>query len=201
MAVPLSEEEEYHLSFEVLERYATARTKMLIVNNPNNPTGRVYTRQELEDVARFARERDLLVVCDETYEYFVYDSNEHTSLAALPGMWERTISSFTFTKSYSMSGWRLGCMVAPASLLGPLVRVQEHTASFVSPFVQMGGLAALTGPRTISRRGATNVRSSAGGCRTGSTAFLGYTARSPREPRSSFPGSLGPSRPRSWWSV
>ena len=147
VAVPLSEEEEYHLSFEVLERHATARTKMLVVNSPNNPTGRVYTRRELEDVARFAIERDLLVVCDETYEYFVYDSNEHVTLATLPGMWERTITSFTFTKSYSMSGWRLGCMVAPASLLGPLVKIQEHTASFVSPFIQMAGLAALTGPQ------------------------------------------------------
>ena len=147
VAVPLSEEEEYHLSFEVLEQYATARTKMLIVNNPNNPTGRVYTRRELEDVARFARERDLLVVCDETYEYFVYDSSQHVTLATLPGMWERTITSFTFTKSYSMSGWRLGYMVAPPPVLEPLVKIQEHTASFISPFIQMAGLAALTGPQ------------------------------------------------------
>ena len=147
VGVPLSEEEEYHLSLETLERYATPRTKMVIVNNPNNPTGRVYTRQELEDVARFAQERDLLVVCDETYEYFVYDSNEHVTLASLPGMWERTVTSFTFTKAYAMSGWRLGCMVAPAPVLEPLIKIQEHTASFVSPFIQVAGLAALTGPQ------------------------------------------------------
>ena len=147
VAVPLSAEEEYHLSYETLERYATDRTKMVILNNPQNPTGRVYTRSELEDVARFAQERDLLVVCDETYEYFIYDSNEHVTLASLPGMWERTVTSFTFTKAYSMSGWRLGCMVAPSELLGPLVKVQEHTASFVSPFIQMAGLAALHGPQ------------------------------------------------------
>ena len=147
VAVPLSAEEEYHLSYETLERYATARTRMLILNNPQNPTGRVYTRSELEDVARFATERDLLVVCDETYEYFVYDSHRHLSLASLPGMWERTVTSFTFTKAYSMSGWRLGCMVAPSDVLEPLVRVQEHTASFVSPFIQMAGLAAVQGPQ------------------------------------------------------
>jgi aspartate aminotransferase len=147
VAVPLSAEEEYHLSYEALERYATDRTSMVILNNPQNPTGRVYTRSELEDVARFARERDLLVVCDETYEYFVYGSNRHLTLASLPGMWERTVTSFTFTKAYSMSGWRLGCMVAPSDVLEPLVRVQEHTASFVSPFIQMAGLAALRGPQ------------------------------------------------------
>ena len=147
VAVPLSAEEEYHLSYETLEKYATDRTSMVILNNPQNPTGRVYTRSELEDVARFAQERDLLVVCDETYEYFIYDSNEHVTLASLPGMWERTVTSFTFTKAYSMSGWRLGCVVAPSEVLAPLVKVQEHTASFVSPFIQMAGLAALQGPQ------------------------------------------------------
>ena len=147
VAVSLNEEEEYQLSFETLERYVTGRTKMLVINNPNNPTGRVYTRRELDDVARFAQEHNLLVVSDETYEYFVYDSNQHITLATLPGMWERTITSFSFTKSYAMSGWRLGYMVAPSSVLEPLVKIHEHTASFVPPFVQMAGLAALSGPQ------------------------------------------------------
>lgn len=147
VSVSLSAEEEYHLSYEALEECATAWTKLLIFNNPQNPTGRVYTRAELEDVARFAQDRDLLVLCDETYEYFVYDSNEHISLASLPGMWERTVTSFTFNKSYGMSGWRLGCMVAPGELLDPMTRVQEYTASFVAPFIQMAGVAALRGPQ------------------------------------------------------
>ena len=147
VAVPLSEEEEYYLTYEGLQQYVTPQTKMVIINNPNNPTGRVYTRQELEAVAQLAREHDLLVVCDETYEYFTYDSNQHLTLAALDGMAERTLTSYTFTKAYAMSGWRLGCMVAPAALLEPLLKIQEQTASFVSPFVQMAGLAALRGPQ------------------------------------------------------
>ena len=147
VSVALSEEEEYALTYEILKEHVTPRTKALIINNPNNPTGRVYSEEELENVARLALEHDLLVVCDETYEYFVYDSHVHRTLAALPGMWERTLTSFTFTKAYSMAGWRLGCMVGAASLLDPLVRIQEHTASFVSPFVQMAGIAALTGPQ------------------------------------------------------
>ena len=65
----------------------------------------------------------------------------------MPGMWERTLTSYTFTKSYSMAGWRLGCIVGPEALLEPLVQIQEHTASFVSPFIQMAGIAAMTGPQ------------------------------------------------------
>ena len=107
VAVPLSEEEEYHISYEQLKEYVTPRTRMIVVNNPNNPTGRVYTEEELAAVARLALEQDLLVICDETYEYFLYDSNRHVTIATLEGMAERTLTSYTFTKAYSMSGWRL----------------------------------------------------------------------------------------------
>lgn len=147
VAVPLSEEEEYFITYEHLKQYVTPQSKMLIVNNPNNPTGRVYTLEELEAVARVAIEDDLLVVCDETYEYFTYDGNQHLTVATLEGMAERTLTSYTFTKAYSMAGWRLGCIVAQSDLLEPLLKIQEQTASFVSPFVQMAGVAALQGPQ------------------------------------------------------
>ena len=147
IAVALSEEEEYALTYDVLERQVSPRSKMVIINNPNNPTGRVYRRSELEAVAHFCQEHDLLALCDETYEYFLYDSNRHITLASLPGMWQRTLTSFTFTKAYAMAGWRLGCIVGPASLIGPLSRINEHTASFVSPFIQMAGVEALQRPQ------------------------------------------------------
>ncbi len=145
VAVPLSEEEEYYITYEHLNEYVTPQSKMLIINNPNNPTGRVYTLEELEAVARVAQENDLLVVCDETYEYFTYDGNSHLTVATLEGMAERTLTSYTFTKAYSMAGWRLGCIVAEGELLEPLLKIQEQTASFVSPFVQTAGVAALQG--------------------------------------------------------
>lgn len=147
VAVPLSEEEEYYITREHLEQYITPQSKMIIINNPNNPTGRVYTRDELEAVARVAREHNLLVVCDETYEYFTYDGNSHLTIAALEGMAERTMTSYTFTKAYAMAGWRLGCIVGRSELLEPLFKIQEQTASFVSPFVQKAGVAALQGPQ------------------------------------------------------
>ena len=147
VAVPLSEEEEYHISCEQLKKYVTSHSKMIVINNPNNPTGRVYTEEELASVARLAQEQDLLVLCDETYEYFLYGSNRHVTIANLQGMAERTLTSYTFTKAYSMSGWRLGYIVAQSSLLEPLLKIQEQTASFVSPFVQMAGVGALEGPQ------------------------------------------------------
>ena len=145
ISVPLSEEEEYSLTYQRLKEYITPRSKMIVINNPNNPTGRVYSTDELADLALLAEEHDLLVLCDETYEYFLYDGKSHITFATLPGMWERTLTSYTFTKSYSMSGWRLGCIVASGDLLDPLLKIHEHTSSFVAPFIQMAGVEALTG--------------------------------------------------------
>ena len=161
VAIALSEEEEYRLSYDLLKQHVTPKTKAIVINNPNNPTGRIYTLEELQAVADLAAERDLLVVCDETYEYFTYGAHRHLTFAGLPGMWERTLTSYTFTKAYAMSGWRLGCIVGPEELLDPLRKVHEHTASFVSPFVQVAGTAALTGPQdhlTAWRRDCETLR-------------------------------------------
>ncbi len=107
----------------------------------------IEAEEELTAVAQLAQEQNLLVLCDETYEYFLYDGNRHVTVANLEGMAERTLTSYTFTKAYSMSGWRLGCIVGQSNLLEPLLKIQEQTASFVSPFVQMAGVAALEGPQ------------------------------------------------------
>jgi aspartate/methionine/tyrosine aminotransferase len=157
VAVALSEEEEYALTYDGLKQHVSPHPKMVIINNPNNPTGRVYTRQELEDVSRLCQEHDLLALRDETYEHFLYDSNRHTTLASLPGMWERTLTSYTFTKAYAMAGWRLGCIVGPGQLLEPLSKINEHTDSFVSPFVQMAGVEALRGPKSTWPNGNRNA--------------------------------------------
>ncbi|HKR02037.1 MAG TPA: aminotransferase class I/II-fold pyridoxal phosphate-dependent enzyme, partial [Pyrinomonadaceae bacterium] len=94
-----------------LARYTTAQTRAIYYNTPTNPSGVVFTREEAEEVARFAQERDLVVVADEAYEDLVYDG-EHVSIASLDGMMERTITSYTLSKSYAMTGWRLGYAVA-----------------------------------------------------------------------------------------
>ena len=146
VAVPLSEEEEYYITYERLKEYVTPQSKMLIINNPNNPTGRVYTLEELEAVARVVIEHDLLVVCDETYEYFTYDGNSHLTIATLEGMAERTLTSYTFTKAYSMAGWRLGCIVAQAESAGTLAQDSGADGQFRFPLRADGRRGRPGGP-------------------------------------------------------
>ncbi|MDT5124318.1 MAG: aspartate aminotransferase [Acidobacteriota bacterium] len=130
---------------ETLARYSSTRTRAIYYNTPQNPTGIVFTRQEAEAVAKFARERDLVVIADEAYEDLVYDG-EHVSIASLDGMMERTITSFTFSKSYAMTGWRLGYAVATEPWMTGLRKTLLYSTNGVSTPTQWAGLAAFTTP-------------------------------------------------------
>ena len=123
-------------------------TKGVYVNSPNNPTGVVLGREQLEAIATVARERDLWVISDESYEHLLYDGAQHVSIASLPGMADRTLSVYTFSKSYAMTGWRVGYVVAPPALrpvLGPLLAF--YTTHGVFPAAQLAARAAVTGPQ------------------------------------------------------
>ncbi len=128
---------------ETLGRYSTARTRLIYFNTPQNPTGIVFTREEAVAVARFAIERDLIVIADEAYEDLVYDG-EHFSIASLDGMLERTITSFTFSKSYAMTGWRLGYVAATEPWLTGIRKTTLYSSNGVSTPTQWAGLAAFT---------------------------------------------------------
>jgi aspartate aminotransferase len=122
-------------------------TRGLYLNSPNNPTGAVLGPEHLEAIAAVARARDLWVVSDEAYEHILFDGARHVSIASLPGMASRTVTVFTFSKSYAMTGWRLGYVVSPPALrsvLGPIL--SGLTTYGVFPAVQLAGLAALRGP-------------------------------------------------------
>ena len=125
-----------------LARLTTSRTRALYYNTPQNPTGIVFTRDEAMQVAEFAKEHDLIVIADEAYEDLVYDG-EHFSIASLDGMSERTITSFTFSKSYSMTGWRLGYAVATEPWMTGLRKTTLYSSNGVSTPTQWAGLAAL----------------------------------------------------------
>ena len=125
-------------------------TRGLYLNTPNNPTGAVLAREHLEAIATVAIERDLWVVSDEAYEHLVFDGDRHISLASLPGMADRTLSVYTFSKSYSMTGWRVGYMVSPPALrqvMGPLLAF--YSTHGVFPSVQSAARAAVTGPQGV----------------------------------------------------
>jgi aspartate aminotransferase len=128
-----------------LTRYSTPRTRAIYYNTPTNPSGVVFTRAEAEEVARFAIERDLVVVADEAYEDLVYEG-EHFSIASLDGMMERTITSYTLSKSYAMTGWRLGYAVATEPWMTGLRKTLLYSTNGVSTPTQWAGLAAFTTP-------------------------------------------------------
>lgn len=137
---------------KTLEKFATPQTRAIYYNTPQNPSGVVFTRSEAEEVAAFAIERDLVVIADEAYEDLVYDG-EHVSIASLPGMAERTISCFTFSKTYAMTGWRAGYAVAKEPFMTALRKMILYSTNGVPTPVQYAMIHALkTAESEIARR-------------------------------------------------
>ena len=147
--VPLDAENGFAIDPARIAAAITPRTKMIVLINPCNPTGRVYTRSELEGLAEIAIRHDLIVVSDEVYEEIIYDEAQHISIAALPGMAERTVSLFAFTKSFSMDGWRIGYLAAPKAAVGAILKITANDVTHVNTFIQEGALAALTGDPAV----------------------------------------------------
>lgn len=145
--VALSASDNFLITAELLEPYLSKRTRMVILNSPNNPTGKVVTKDELEAVASLAEEADLLILSDEIYEKLVYDGREHLSIAALPGMRKRTVVVNGFSKAYAMTGWRLGYMAAPVEIVSAVIKVHQHSVTCAASFTQRAGAVALTGPQ------------------------------------------------------
>ena len=145
--VPLraADEDGFVPSAETVAAAITPRTRLLMLNSPSNPGGSVYPRDAMRALADLAADRDLIVVSDEIYEKILYDG-EHVSPASLDGMFDRTVTVHGFSKTYAMTGWRLGWLVAPTPLFKEIVKVQEHTITCATAFAQKAGVAALRGP-------------------------------------------------------
>jgi aminotransferase len=140
--VPTREADEFTLTRDVLETSGAATADMLVLSYPNNPTGATMTRAELEPVAAFAREHDLLVLSDEVYADLTYE-HEHTSIATLPGMRERTVVFNGFSKAYAMTGLRLGYALAPAEAVQALNRIHQYTMLSAPTTAQYAAMEAL----------------------------------------------------------
>jgi aspartate aminotransferase len=150
---PLHEALGWRYEVRELESKITSKTRAIYINSPHNPTGGVLTRADVEAIASMVRERDLWLISDEAYEDVIYDGAEHVSPASLPGMYERTISVYTFSKSYAMTGLRLGYVAArDPKLRERMKKVLFYSASNVSSVVQYGGAGALTGPQDSIER-------------------------------------------------
>ena len=147
ITVPLDEEEDYGIDMEALERKITERTKMIWMCNPSNPTGHVFSKEDLEIIAEVAQEHSLIVFVDEIYEKLVYDSVRHISIGSLPGMENRTITVNGFSKAYAMTGWRVGYVVAEKKLSAILRKLHYYAILCPNAISQKAALAALTGPQ------------------------------------------------------
>lgn len=145
VAIETRGEDGFRLSRAQLEAHATGRSKLLILNYPNNPTGAVMSREDLMEIAAFARERDLIVLADEIYAELTYDGR-HASIASLPGMKERTIFLHGFSKAWAMTGFRMGYACGPEALIDAMMKVHQYTMLCASIISQEAAIEALENP-------------------------------------------------------
>ncbi len=148
--VETSAENAWKITPEQFENAMTPRTKLIILNTPHNPTGTVYSEEELRALGEIAVEEDILILADEIYEHLIYGGIKHVSIASLsPELYDLTITVNGFSKSYAMTGWRLGYTAAPAEIAKAIKLSQDHTASNATTFCQYGAIEALQGDQTF----------------------------------------------------
>ncbi|MBQ3493555.1 MAG: aminotransferase class I/II-fold pyridoxal phosphate-dependent enzyme [Clostridia bacterium] len=131
---------------DIRKKYVKGKTKILIINSPNNPTGEVIPKEKLAEIAKVACELDLLVISDEVYGSLIYDNAEKCSIVTFPGMKERTIVVGSFSKGYAMTGWRIGYLAGPEGIVNKMIKVQEYFNSCINTSAQYGATFALKHP-------------------------------------------------------
>ncbi|MBD2260664.1 pyridoxal phosphate-dependent aminotransferase [Pseudanabaena sp. FACHB-2040] len=146
--VPTTKETGYKITPEQLRQAITPKTKLFVLNSPSNPTGMIYSPEEIRALAEVVVEADIWVVSDEIYEKILYDGSTHLSIGAVsPEAYDRTLVSNGFAKAYSMTGWRVGYLAGPIPVIKALTTIQSHATSNVCTFAQYGAIAALRGPQ------------------------------------------------------
>ena len=187
---PLDETRQFAPHVAAIAERITPRTRGLILNLPHNPTGGVATPEELAALAALAQRHDLWVISDEVYGQIRYDGRRD-SIAALPGMTDRTVIVDGFSKGYSMTGWRLGYAVVPRPLADPMTTLLINNVSCTATFVQYAGIAALTGPQDAVARMVTGLKTKRDRLVAGLNAIAGITTASPAGAFYCFPDISG----------
>jgi len=141
--LPLREENKFQLDPVELKKLITPRTRAILLNSPSNPTGMLLGEEVLKEIAKIANDYDLFIISDEMYEDIIFDGLKHVSIASFPGMKERTISVFGFSKSYAMTGWRLAYLALPERLVNEIIKVQQNTAVCPNSVTQRAALYGL----------------------------------------------------------
>ncbi len=188
--IPLREATDFHFDVDVLRHAVGAQTRLIILNSPQNPTGGVLDRRAIQDIAELAQRHDCWVLSDEIYRRLVYEG-EHVSIASLPGMRERTIILDGFSKTYAMTGWRLGYGVMPEELTEPVTRLMVNSASCTAAFTQHAGIAALQGPQEPVAAMLAEFRARRKLVIDGLNAIPGISCRWPKGAFYAFPNIAG----------
>ena len=189
--IPIRMENDFRLDVDELAALIMPRTRVLFVNSPANPTGGVLTRDDNERIAALAIEHDLWVVSDEIYGRILYDGHEHVSIASLPGMAERTIILDGFSKTFAMTGWRLGYAVVPPSLIATYAQLVINTISCAPTFAQVGAVQALVGPQDDVEAMVVEFKARRDLLVAGLNAIPGIRARTPVGAFYAFPSVSG----------
>jgi aspartate aminotransferase len=189
--IPIRMENDFRLDVDELESLITPRTRLLVINSPANPTGGVLTRDDIERIAGLAVQHDLVVLTDEIYSRILYDGAEHVSIAAMPGMADRTIILDGFSKTYAMTGWRLGYAVVPSWLAKAYGTLIINTISGATAFAQAGAIEALTGPQGPVEAMVTEFRARRDLVVEGLNAIPGFECLRPQGAFYVFPSIAG----------
>jgi aspartate aminotransferase len=177
--VPLKEEVDFRFDLDALRDSVSDNTRMIIINSPQNPTGGFLLKSDLEAIAELAIEHDVIVMSDEVYSQIIYDEAKHESIAALPGMKERTIMIEGHSKTYAMTGWRLGYAVTTADLAEQIAKLMVNSNSCTAAMVQMAGLEALRGPQDAVKEMVAELKRRRDAIVSGLNAIEGITCKNP----------------------
>jgi len=196
--VPLREEADFSFDLDAFDAALSPRTRMIILNSPGNPTGGVMPRAALEHIAQAAIDRDIWVLSDEIYSRLVFDGIPAPTIAALPGMAERTIICDGFSKTYAMTGWRLGYGIMPPSLAERVELLLTHSVGCTASFTQVAGIEALTGPQDRVAEVVAEYQRRRDVIVTGLNAIPGVRCRKPQGAFYVFPNVSGFGKSSDW---
>jgi aspartate/methionine/tyrosine aminotransferase len=199
-SVPLALKEKtgFRIDIDDLKRAITPKTRMLIINTPQNPTGGILTHEDLTQIAELAIKHDLVILSDEIYSQIVYDGFKHESIAALPGMQERTIILDGFSKTFAMTGWRLGYGVMPPHLAEMVTKLQINSTSCTASFSQIAGMEALKGPQDDVRKMVEEFRRRRDAIVEGLNQIPGFRCHKPLGAFYVFPNVEGTGKDARW---
>jgi len=198
--VPLREDQDFAFDLEAFDRLVSARTRLIILNSPSNPTGGVMPGAVLEHIAEIARRRDIWVLSDEIYAQLTFDGRLAPSIVSLPGMAERTVICDGFSKTYAMTGWRLGFGIMPEALAERVDLLLMHSVGCTAHFTQVAGIEALTGPQERVAEMVAAYKSRRDVLVAGLNAIPGVSCRTPQGAFYAFPNFSSFGRTSKWWA-